>query len=71
MWQIYNTQESFVAYKSSDDSKIDLNMNLIFGSISFKNFLFWQQWYCGVEWLEHVLSYVHHSLAASKNGVVV
>jgi len=35
MWEIYNNEESFAAYISSDDSKTDLNMNLIFGSISF------------------------------------
>lgn len=34
MWEIYNIEESFVARKSSDDSKIDLNMILISGTTS-------------------------------------
>jgi hypothetical protein len=35
MWEIYSIEESFVALKSSDDSKIDLNMILISGSTCF------------------------------------
>jgi hypothetical protein len=35
MWQIHNTEENFVAYKSNDDSKTDFNMNLIFGFDKF------------------------------------
>ena len=34
MWESYNIEESFVAHKSSDDSKIDLNIILISGSTS-------------------------------------